>query len=80
MLGRLEGGGLVVAEAEEDQVGAACRRIVVRHEHRQRAVEPRVERVGGPTCESLRAERDHFELRMREHAVEGLLAGVPGGT
>ena len=78
--GRLERGRLLVPEAEEDRLGAARARLEVRGEHRHRAVEPRVERVGGPAGERIRPERDQLELRMREHPVERLLAGVPGRT
>jgi hypothetical protein len=76
---RLERGRLAVAEAHEDDVGAGCQRVRVPHEAGQpgNAEQPRIE--GGRRLPGMRvrAERDEPEARMGEHAVQGLLAGVP---
>jgi len=77
---RLEGGGLVAVEAEEEEVRPGGGRAVVRRERRQAAVEPRVERGRRPAGERVRAEGDRLELRVREHPVERLLAGVAGAA
>ena len=82
--GRIERGGVLVAEAEEDDVGAAGERLVVRDEGGSvgGAVprQTRVERARGLPRQRVRPERDQVELRMREHPVERLLSGVAGGT
>ena len=77
--GRLERGRPLVAEAEEDQVRARRRRLVVTREGRQRPVQPHVERRGGRAGERVRAERHDLELRVAERAVERLLARVARG-
>ena len=74
--GRLERRRPLVAETEEQQLGARGPRGLVRDEGRQRAVQPDVERRGRLTGERVRAERHDLELRMAEHAVEGLLARI----
>ena len=78
--GRLERGGVFVAEAEEEHVGAGGSRLGVRDEIRERAVQARVERRSGAAGERVRAERDDLEPGVREHAVEGLLTHVPGAA
>ena len=79
---RLDPRRLLVAEAEEDDVRAARERLVVRDEGGGRrgavAGEPRVERGGGLPGERVGAERGQLEPGVGEHAVERLLAGVPG--
>ena len=70
--------GAIVAEAGEDDVGAGGERLLVRDERGQRAVQADVERGGRAAGERVRAEGDDLELRMPEHAVEHLLAGVAG--
>ena len=45
---RLERGGLLVVEAGEDDVRAGLKRRVIRHERREVAVQPHVERRGRP--------------------------------
>ena len=68
-------------EAEEEHVGAGRGSLGVRHEGRQRSRSSRgssAER--GLPGERVRAERDQLELRVREQAVERLLAGVAGAA
>ncbi len=73
-----------VREAEEDHVGSGRKGRVVRDEARHAtpavAPEPRVERRRGVAGERVGAEGVQLEGRMGEHAVERLLAGVPGGA
>ena len=73
---------LVVREAEERDVGAGRERRVVRDEPRHAApavaAEARIERPGRLARERVRPERVQLERRMREHAVERLLTGIPG--
>src|SRR5581483_2504265 len=71
---RLEGGGALVPETEEEDVRAARGRLRVRDERGQRAVQAHVERRRALPRERVRAEGGDLELRMREHAVERLLA------
>ena len=78
--GRLEGGRLVVVEAQEEDVGAACGGLGIRHEGRQGAVKSRIERLRGLPGERVRAERDRLERGVREQAIEGLLAGIAGAA
>src|SRR5439155_24512411 len=75
-LWRVEGRGLLVAEAEENDVGAGCERILVRDERRQASVEPRVERGGALPGERVGAERYRLQRRVREDAIQGFLTGV----
>ena len=76
--GRLERSRGVVFEAEEEDVGAARRGLVIRDERGQRPVQPGVERRGALARERVGAERQHRQPRMREHPVQGLLAGITG--
>ena len=81
--GRRDRCGLLVAETEEDDVGATRQRRVVRDEAGDPAppvsAEPRVERVRGPPGERVRAEGIELEAGMGEDAVQRLLARVAGG-
>ena len=77
---RLERRRPLVLEAAEDELGSGRERLVVRDERRQRAVQPRVEDARGRAGERVGAERDELQLRVREHAVERLLAGIAGGA
>ena len=73
---RRDGRCALVAETEEDDVGAGRQSLVVGDEARQRAVQPDVEGTGRLSCERVGAERDHVEIGMAEDAVERLLPGV----
>ncbi len=75
---RLECGGGLVREAEEEHVGVTRRGSRIRDERRQRAVETRVEATGRLPGERLGTERDELQVGVREHPVERLLAGVAG--
>ena len=70
----------LVVEAAEDQLRACRDGGVVRDERRHVAVQPRVEHARTLAGERVGAERDELELRVREHAVEGLLARIAGGA
>ena len=74
--------GLLVREAEEDDVGAAREGRIVRDEAGNPAppvaAEPRVEGVRRLAGEGVRAERVELEARMCEHPVERLLTRVAG--
>jgi hypothetical protein len=61
---RLEGGSLVVPEAQEEDVGAACQRFRVLDERGQRAVEAEVEGRRRLAGERVGAEGDDLELGM----------------
>ena len=70
---------LLVSQAEEEDVGVGCERLLVSHERGQLGVhEARVERGRGPPRQRVGAERDRLELRVRENAVERLLTRVAG--
>ena len=74
--GRHDGSRALVAEAEEDDVGAGRESLVVGDELWQGAVQPDVEGSGRLACERVGAERDHVQLGVAEDAVERLLPGV----
>src|SRR3981081_2772088 len=73
---RLEGGRLVMTQAEEEHVGTACQRFTVRDERGQGAVQSEIERRRRLPGEGVRAERDDLELGVREDPVERLLACI----
>jgi hypothetical protein len=75
---RLEAGRRLVAQADEDDVGAGAQRLGVRHERRQVAVEARVEGRRALAGERVRPEGDRLEPWVREHAVQGLLPCISG--
>ena len=74
----------LMLEADEDDVGAACQRLLVRHEGGSPAAavarEARIERRRALAGQRVRAEREEVELGVGEHTVERLLPGVAGGT
>jgi hypothetical protein len=75
-----ERGSPLVLEAAEDELGAGRKRHLVRRERGQRSVQARVEHARRRAGERVGAQRDELELRMREHAIERLLAGIARGT
>src|SRR5207244_4881787 len=77
---RLEGRSVLVAEADEEHVGAARQRVGIRDECRQRAVQPDVESGCRLVGQRVRAERDDLEVRVGEHPVERLLPRVAGAA
>ena len=78
--GRVECRGGIVVEAEEDHIDVLAGCLGIRHEGGQRPVQARIERACGPAGERVGAERDELELRVPEHAVERLLAGIAGAA
>ena len=72
---------LFVRQAQESDVGAGSERRVVRDESRDAApavaAEAGIERPGRLARERVRPERVQLERRMREHAIQCLLSGVP---
>src|SRR5260221_625358 len=77
---RLERGGLLVPEADEDDVRARGEGLAVRDERRQVAVQTRVQRRRSPAGERVGSERDRLEVWMRQEPVEGLLTRISGAT
>ena len=81
---RLELRRPLVVEADEDEVGAASQRLLVRNERGRPAGpvagEAGVESARGLPGERVRAEREQVELGVREDAVERLLPGVAGSA
>ncbi len=81
---RLEPGSFRVREAEERDVGAGVQCRLVRDEPRHPApavaAEPRIERRRGLAGEGVRPECVQLECRVREDAVQRLLADVAGGA
>src|SRR6185295_13824281 len=81
---RLEARGFLVREAEERDVGSRMERSLVRDEprHAAPAVPPEagIEGRGRLAGERVRAEGIQLEGRVREHAIQRLLADVAGGA
>ena len=81
---RLDRRGLLVRQAEKGHVRAAGEGRVVRNEARHPAtavaVETGVERGRVASGERIRPDGMQLELGMPEHAIERLLAGVPGAA
>ena len=77
---RVEQRRLLGAEAREHHLGVVLESLGVRDERRKVPVQADVERGRRVARQRVRPERHELELRVREHPVEGLLAGVAGAT
>ena len=77
---RLDCGRVGVVEAEEDELRARGTCRLVRHECRERPVQPHVERGSCLPGVRVGAERDDLEPGVREDAVERLLTGIPAAS
>jgi hypothetical protein len=64
----------LVIEAPEDELRAGTGGVRIRDERRNVAVQARVESACRPAGKRVRAKGDELELRVREDAVERLLA------